>query len=206
MKTTPIHTLLLLLSAGIPSGLAAGFRVDNVQPKYAVVGSPEVMAQVRGATPKRPRPISANEPAPTWLEFEADFDAMEDFPELVFKYSIILKFGQARKLIEGEVTHVDIPKGKDRHSVIYLPPKTLNKLSEGKPFTANNVLALWVEVFAAGELVGGKFKSPIGITSEMVAKEKDAIPKAGDLFLNKSQTPFAPLNWDYYEAVKPSNR
>jgi hypothetical protein len=125
---------------------------------------------------------------------------------LVFKYSIILKFGTARKLIEGEVTHVDVPKGRDRHSVIYLPPKTLNKLSEGKPFTPHNILAVWVEVFAGGELVGGKFKSSVGITSEAVAKEKDSIPKATDLFLNKSQTPFASLSWDYYESIKPSTR
>jgi hypothetical protein len=209
MKTIPILTLTLLLTTLIPSGYAVGKRIDNVVPKVNLASTPEIQALVKYATPpmpKRPRPISPGEPAPVWLEFEADFDSTEEFPELVFKYSLLLKVGQSLKLVEGEVTHIDIGKGKDRHSVVYIAPKTLNKIGEGKPFTIANVRAYWVEVFAAGEAVGGQFKSSQGVTYEAIAKEKDKLDKVSDAFLSKNQTPFAPLYYDYYEAVKASSR
>jgi hypothetical protein len=206
MKTTlPLLAALLCLSP-LQSARAAGRRVDNVQPKVTLIGSPEIVAQIKGGTPKRPRVPAPGEPAPIWLEFESDFDSAEDFPELVFKYSLLLKTSQSLKLLEGEVTLVDVARGKDRHSVVYIAPKTLNRLSEGKPFNPNNIQAFWVEVGAQGEAVGAQFKSTHGITYDQVAKEKDKLETLKDVFLAKSQTPFAPLFWDYYETVKPIAR
>lgn len=211
MKPSPILAISLLLAATIPSAYAAGRRVDNVQPKLNLVTSPEIVAQMKYVTPsqpKRARPVTPGEPTPLWFEFEADFDTAEEFPELVVKYSVLLKVGQNLKLVEGEVTHVDIGKGKDRHSVVYIAPKTLNKLGEGKTFTLANVRAYWVEMYAGGEAVGGQFKANQGaaVTYEAIAKEKDKLDKVPDAFLNKTQTPFAPLFYDYYEAVKASSR
>jgi hypothetical protein len=204
----PVTYLLagLLLASSLQPAAAAGRKIDNVVPKVTLVGTPEVVPSIRGGQPKRPRPIVSGEPAPIWLEFESDFDAAEEFPELVFKYSLLLKIGQSLKLVEGEVTHIDIAKGKERHSVIYIAPKTLNRLFEGKAFTQTNIHAYWVEVYAAGELQGGNFKSTHGVTYDQVTKAKDTLEKIPDVFLTKSQTPFAPYFWDYYESVKPSTR
>jgi hypothetical protein len=213
MKTTPSPLLAtaLFLSAALPSGYAAGRKVDSVQPKINLVSSPEIMAQLKYATPtqpKRPRPVMPGEPAPLWLEFEVEFETAEEFPELTVKYGLLLKVGQNVKLVEGEVTHVDVGKGKERHSVVYIAPKTLNKLGEGKPFTVANVRAFWVEMYSGNEAVGAQFKANQGatVTYDAIAKEKDKLDKVGDAFLNKTQTPFAPLFYDYYEAVKPSGR
>ncbi len=206
MKKHLFSSVLLILGLAAHPASAAGKRIDNVLPKVTVVGTPEIAAQIRGAAPKRPRPIAPGEPAPFWVEFESDFDSAEEFPELVFRYSILLKTGSSLKLLEGEVTHIDVAKGKDRHSVMYIAPKTLNRISDGKPFNPSNIQAFWVEVFAAGESIGGQFKSSHGITYDQVAKERDKLDKVTDVFLQKSQTPFAPLFWDYYEAVKPSSR
>jgi hypothetical protein len=115
IKNTPTLALALLLAAWTPSSFAAGRRVDNVQPKINLVSTPEIVAQIKYATPtlpKRPRPVMPGEPAPVWLEFEADFDTAEEFPELVVKYSLLVKVGQSLKLVEGEVTHVDVGRGK----------------------------------------------------------------------------------------------
>jgi hypothetical protein len=206
MKKNLILSLLLFAGICVQPALAAGKRIDNVLPKVTVVGTPEIAAQIRGAAPKRPRPITPGEPAPIWLEFESDFDSADEFPELLFRYSILMKVGNGLKLLEGEVTHIDVARGKDRHSVMYVAPKTLNKIADGKQFNPTNIQAYWVEVFAGAESIGGQFKSSHGITYDQVAKEKDKLEKVSDAFLSKAQTPFAPLFWDYYEAVKPSGR
>ncbi len=206
MKTTLRMAALLLCTVGLQTGFAAGRRVDNVQPKVTLIGSPEIMAQIRGGSPKKARIPGPGEPAPVWLEFESDFDSADEFPELVFKYGILLKTAQGLKLLQGEVTHVDVARGKDRHSVVYIGPKALNRLSDGKPFAMANVMAQMVTVSAQGEPIVVQFKSSHGITYEQFAKEEDKLEKVTDVFLNKGQTPFAPLFWDYYEAVKPSSR
>jgi hypothetical protein len=209
MKNTPVLASLLLLTVAVSSGFAAGKRVDNVKIAVNLLGSPEIVAQIKPITPaqpKRPRPLAPGEPLPTWLEFEVDFDTAEEFPELQLKYSIILKSGQTFKLAEGEVTHVDVGRGKDRHSVMYIGPKSLNKISEGKQFTPQNISACWVDILAGGEVVGGFFKPFQGVTLDAVTKLKDKLDKIPDTLLNKSQTPFSPLFYDYYEAVKPSAR
>jgi hypothetical protein len=84
----------------------------------------------------------------------------------------------------------------------------LNKIGEGKPFTLSNVKAFWVEMFAGNDSVGAQFKASQGaaITYDAISKEKDKLDKVNDAFLNKGQTPFAPLFYDYYEAVKPAGR
>lgn len=187
---------------------AAGKRIE-VPPsgvKVTLIGSPEFVPLIKGQLPKKPRPIVQGEPAPIWIEFETDFDSAEEFPELLFKYSILLKTSGVPKLLEGEVTHIDVAKGKDRHSVMYIAPKTLNRLAEGKAFNPTNILAQWVEVFAGGESIGGNFKSNQGLTYDKVAKDKDKLDRVSDVFVSKAQTPFAPYFWDYYEAVKPLTR
>lgn len=185
---------------------AAGKKIDNVVPKVTLIGSPELVPMIKGQLPKKARPIVQGEPAPIWVEFETDFDSTEEFPELLFRYSILLKTSTGLKLLEGDVTHIDIAKGRDRHSVMYIAPKTLNRLAEGKPFNPTNILAQWVEVFAGSESIGGNFKSNQGLTYDKVAKDKDKLEKVSDVFIQKGQTPFAPYFWDYYEAVKPHSR
>jgi len=209
MKNIP-HLAIIggiaFLASSLQTANAAGRRIENVQPKVNLVGSPEIMASVRGSQPKKQRIAGPGEPAPIWLEFEADFDTADEFPELTMKCSVLLQLGKGVKLVEGEVTLVDVAKGKDRHAVMYIAPKTLNKLSENKPFTMTMVRAILVELSAQGELIGANFKGSPGITADAFTQGKDKLDKVTDAMLNKSQTPFGPLFWDYYEAIKPSSR
>jgi hypothetical protein len=157
---------------------------------------------------KKPRPIMANEPSPVWLEVETEFDSIQEFPELTFKYSLILtgKNGVPPKLLEGEVVHVDVAPGRERHSVMYIAPKTLNRLSDNKMFSVNNIYGIYVEISSGGQIIAFGQKSAKG-TYENFVKSRDALTdKVTDAFLNKNQTPFAPLFFDYHEAVKPSAR
>lgn len=207
---TPLSLLTggAILACSFTPAWAAG-KVTVTDIKVTVVGTPSIQAQIPGMTaPKRPRPVLPGEPAPLWLEVEADFDCAEEFPELTVRYSLVVAVGNAPKLIEGESTLVDVGRGKDRHSVMFVAPKTLNRISGGKPFNATQIKASWVEILAQNEPVGAKFKSSGGLTYEAIQKEKEkgTLERFSEGLINKQHTPFAPLFWDYYEAVKPGSK
>lgn len=198
-------TLLLSAAAAFQASGAPMKRLEFKQtPRVNLIGNPEYNVMVAGAQPKRPRPPEPGE-MKQWLEFEVDFDALEDIPELTLKYSLLVQTAQTKtfKLIEGEVNHVEVTKGRDRHSVIYVAPKTLAKVSEKMPFNAQTVVkAYWVDATVQGEQAALRSFKGNGVTMEQIEKDKEKLEKINDGFLNKSQTPFAPLFIDYYEAMK----
>jgi hypothetical protein len=185
---------------------AAGVKVGNGTTKLALIGNPQLNVTVPGMAAKIPRPPAPNE-SRFWLEFEVDFESGEDFPELTLKYGLLMASpGKNQpRLLEGEVIHVDVTKGKDRHSVMYITPRSLSKLSEGKAFNLQTaVRAQWVEFYAQGELVGRIFKSTAGLTEKQVMDGKDALEKAPEALIHKQATPFGPLFTDYFETFKPT--
>src|SRR5438552_14309700 len=69
-----------------------------------------------------------------WLEVEVTFACAPEFTdELTLKYFILVN----GKLLTGEVTHVNIPAGRDNRSVMYVTPKTLQRLMLGRTVTNN---------------------------------------------------------------------
>jgi hypothetical protein len=181
--------------------------VDGVKVSFTLIGSPQIAATIPYMTQaKRPRIIGPGEPPAVWLEVETEFDAFQEFPELTFKYSLVLTGKQGTKLLEGEVVHVDVAPGRERHSVMYIAPKTLNRLSDNKAFSLSNIYGVYVEVSSGGQLVAFGQKSAKA-TYDNFAKGRELLTdKLTDVFLNKNQTPFAPLFFDYHEAIKPSAR
>lgn len=126
-----------------------------------------------------------------WIEIEVEFETKpEDIDELTFEYTIMVE----NKLLDGQVTHVNIPKGRDHYSVMYVAPRALEKLTGGKPFTASHIQNVWVIVKKQGQTL-----------AQEAAPKNVAIPNlphVAGLVLNKSETPFAPLYFDRYEAIK----
>jgi hypothetical protein len=208
MKIPPFRTVLFLTLASLSQALAANRPVDGVKLNYSLIGSPQIAATIPLMTQaKKPRIVGPNEPPAVWLEVEAEFDSFQEFPELSFKYSLILMDKQGTpRLLEGEVVHVDVAPGRERHSVMYIAPKTLNRLSDNKAFSVNNIAGVYVEISSGGQLIAFGQKS-VKLTYEKFAKARESLTdKLTDAFLNKNQTPFAPLFFDYHEAIKPSAR
>jgi hypothetical protein len=206
-----VPALLLFLVLTPTQTRAANRPVDGVKVDYKLITSPEILANVRAAVgvfAKKPRLVGPNEPPALWLEVETEFDAYQEFPELTFKYSLILtgKQGTPPKLVEGEVVHVDVAPGRERHSVMYIAPKTLNRFSENKAFNVNNIHGIYVEISTGGQLIAFGQKSMKLAYDKFAAARESITDKVNDAFLNKSQTPFAPLFFDYYEAIKPVAR
>jgi hypothetical protein len=208
MKTSPLRAVLFLTLATFSHAYAANRPVDGVKVNFNLIGSPEIVASIRGMAVKKPRIIGPNEPPSVWLEVETEFDAFQEFPELTFKYSLVLtgKQGTQPKLLEGEVVHVDVAPGRERHSVMYIAPKTLNRLSDNKMFSVSNIYGVYVEVSAGGQLIAFGQKSAKAPYETFAKARESFTEKLTDAFLNKGQTPFAPLFFDYHEAIKPLAR
>ena len=132
-----------------------------------------------------------------WLEVEVEFAAAPEFTdELTFKYFILFN----GKLLTGEVTHVNIPAGRENRSVMYVPPRTVARLLANKPVTANTIQNIAVQIVQQG-----------AVKHEMTLERAPAnwygtIPPIGGLVLNKNETPFAPLYWDRYLQIKTPTR
>ncbi len=126
-----------------------------------------------------------------WLEVEIEYETKpEDIAELTFNYTIMIE----KKLLTGTVTHINIPKGREHYSVMYVSPRTLLKLTGGRPLTASSIENVWVTV----ESQGVKLDQPASFKPGPIPN----LPQIPGLVLNKDETPFAPLYYDRYEAIK----
>lgn len=144
-----------------------------------------------------------------WLEVEVTFDwqprAKEPkyTEELTFNYYILLKNKspqfQSGTLLVGSVTVASIPQGRDMHTVVYVSPRSLERFFDGKvPGTAGAAVeAVAVTISKQGQLVS-EFS-----TGTFRAQWWSQFQQTPGYVLNKSETPFGPLAWDYYEAIKP---
>lgn len=142
-----------------------------------------------------------------WLEVEVSFDwtprdpKPEFLDELTLNYYILLNNKDRENpkgtLLTGSVTHVAIPQGKGMNSVMYISPRTLERFFQGKiPTTANGALIdAGVTISKQGQLVAEASWKGRG-------QWWSSLQQVTGYVLNKSETPFAPLAWDYYEAIK----
>lgn len=148
----------------------------------------------------------------SWLEVEVTFDravvpkAPKFAEELTFNYYILLKNEHVTEdkkptLLTGSITHVCVPQEKGLHSVAYVSPRTLARFFDGKvPVNAQQAITdVGVTISGAGGLLA------IATSKGTVKGDKGwwetYTPTPGAL-LNKNETPFAPLEWDFYEAIK----
>ncbi len=186
MKTPRISLLVLFLLGSAGAAFAQRSDYDIIKISPAVVHTPEF--QLSSGDVKRTGKVGQ------WLEVEVNFSARpESTDELQFKYYILF----AGKLLEGDVTLVDIPKGRDLYSVMYVSPRSMAKLLEGRPLTGLEIENVGIQILNKGQLVAEKsFK-------QAAAPEWwQQMQQVTGLVLNKSETPFAPLFWDRYEAIK----
>lgn len=199
LKLLPQLLCAAIVATAVPAvaQLNTEFQITKVEPAF--LPSP---------TYSGPRYDKRGSKAKDWLEVEVTFDwkprAKEPLytDELTFNYYILLKneSKDAPKgtLLIGSVTHVSIPQDKNMHSVVYVSPRTLERFFGGRvPGTAGAaVAAVAVTISNQGQIVaesaGGTFKSQWWTSFQQTP----------GYVLNKSQTPFAPLEWDYYEAIK----
>lgn len=132
-----------------------------------------------------------------WLEVEVEFSAAPQWTdELTFRYFILFN----GKLLSGEVTHTNIPAGRDNRSVMYVAPRTLLRFGGGRTVTANMIQNVTVQLLQQGAVKGE-------LSLQRAPPQWfNALPQVAGFVLNKNETPFAPLYWDRYEQIKTPTR
>lgn len=133
-----------------------------------------------------------------WFQIIVDYDvAPEWIDEATFTYYVLVQSRRPepgrnpRTLFKGEVTYVNIGRGK-RRSDIYLHPSTVERFGE-------------VERVAVEVRVGGAIVARDGIPQGTAQQRwwESFAPLEG-FVLNRMQTPFAMINFDDFEAIKPT--
>jgi hypothetical protein len=189
MKTFVALCATLLTTVGafaqVPTVVTArDLKIDKISP--AVTTSPQY--NVSNTTDKRSTYLK-------WLEIEVEFsvDRVELVDELTFEYLVEIN----GKLCPGEISHINIPRGGGRYSVMYIAPRNLDRLTGNKPLTNAMIGNMWVTIKKQGQTLATKSLQP------GVPKNLQQFP---GLLVPRDQTPFFPLWWDRYEASAPSRR
>ena len=162
-------------------------KIEKIMP--AVVGTPEFT--ITNTAAKRSQPQK-------WLEIEVEFavEQVEMIDELTFKFDVLIN----GKLYPGEITHVNIPKGKDRFTIMYISPRNLERITAGKQLTAAMIENVWITISKQGQALA------ISSLKDKNTKGVPNLPQFPGLLTPKSETPFSVLWSDRYEAVKLPTR
>ncbi len=201
MKLSSRSFLVLLALSIAPLGQAqnTGFAVQNIDisleptPVYNLTIGPQRKANSQD-----------------WMMVETEFayeprerNADPFLDELTLNYYILLdnksRENPAGTLLVGTVTHVAIPPGKELHSVAFVSPRTLQRFFEGKtPSKAQATQAVGITISRQGQIVA---EQSIG-AGKGKPQWWNQFQQTPGYVLSKDETPFAPLFWDYYEALK----
>ena len=185
MKKTISALAFVFLVFALPAFAAADYQIVKVLP--AVIRTPQYTF-----TGDQRRTGQALQ----WLEVEVNFMSNVPFTdEMTFRYYILV----GGKCLTGEVTHVSIPRGRDLYSVMYVSPRTLEQVLGGKTITGSSIENVGVQMVLKGQVVDTKSFKEQGNPQWWQGMQQ--IP---GLVFNKNDTPFAPLYWDRYEAIKAS--
>jgi len=138
--------------------------------------------------------------AQKWVKMEVNFEAVPDFTdELTFTYYVLF----ADRLLVGHVNHVNIANGHDLHSVMYISPKAIQRIvqkKQGQINMANLPISMVTVTISKPGVV-----APLAVGNSKAGARADwwtQMKQEEGFLVNKSETPFAPLYWDYYEAIK----
>lgn len=202
MKNAPLRSFCVLLACAASSAFAqkanTEFQINAITPD--LVTTPEYSINYG---PKNKK-VSKNK---DFVELEVSFDWQPKAKEpkflddLTINYYVLLD-NKSREnpkgtLLVGSVTHTAIPQAKGMNSVMYISPRTLERFFEGKsPSTVQSAIVdVGVTITQQGQLVAEKSWKGKG-------QWWSSLQQVNGYVLNKSETPFAPLAWDYYEAIK----
>jgi hypothetical protein len=163
-------------------------KIEKIVPN--VVGTPEFT--VANTTPKRSQ-------LQKWVEIEVEFavDGVELIDELTFKFDVLI----GGRIYTDSITHVNIPKGKERYTIMYISPRNLERITGGKQFNPAMIDNVWITISKQGQALA--FSSIKDKTGRAPVPNVQQFP---GLLTPKAETPFSVLWTDRYEAVKQPTR
>ncbi len=133
-----------------------------------------------------------------WFRVYAEYDTEPEWlDEATFTFYVVLKSSgnsdaPPYTLLKGEVTYVNIEEGRRHEADMFIHPSTLARYGD-------------VERVAVLVNVGGRV---VAMESKPSSKARwwEQLSPQTTLMLNRLQTPFAMLNFDNFEMIKPATR
>jgi hypothetical protein len=120
----------------VPESAPGAFQITKIAKNLITAPQFSYSGAERYATNQRDR----------WLEVEVEFTASQFTDELTFKYYILFN----GTLLTGDVTHVNIPAGRENRSVMYVPPRALERFANNRPITENLFQNVAVQIVQQG--------------------------------------------------------
>lgn len=189
------------------------FLIKKIEP--TLVDTPQF-----SAGSYRKQQAGAARPTP-WLEIDVNFERDEISKEapkysedLTVEFYILLNNAALNPdkkptLLTGTTTISDVPYGKGLHTAAFVSPQTMGRYFDGKPpATAQQALVdVGVSISSSAGLVAIASSKSADVAKQGKGWwDSDAeMTKVTGRVLEKSQTPFAPLAWDYFVPSKPKS-
>lgn len=140
-----------------------------------------------------------------YLEYETEGGRKGWADEITIEWAVLVRpAGSKPMLLQNTVTYVDVPEGK-HHAVMYVRPGFIRRHCETK--TPNKAqFAAYVEMAVDGQRVARQdYARSSQPKNWWRAKEPDVRLVEGEL-LAPEDTPFAHMDYDFYEHPKPKRQ
>jgi hypothetical protein len=175
-----------LTQAQVSSGAAGGYDLKLGRISYQLMQTPDYRAFDNGMTPGLSTMLSAK-----WLRIEVQFESrLEWVDDVQIKYYVLMGKGQDARLFVGEITHVNVARGSNHYSAMFIHPNTVERYGRGQ------IEAVAAQIFYKNRLMGQDSVPPSG-----APWWEKRTPTPGFL-LPPQQTPWSLSAYGRYEAVK----
>ncbi len=144
--------------------------------------------------------INVREEVREWFRIEVEYQSTPDWlDEVTFTYHVLLRNDDlarpgdprsAFRLLRGQVTNVNVPRGRRNYSVMFIHPRTIERFGS-------------IERIAVTASSGGVVMDT-ATEPESRTRWWEELPPVEGLLLNRLETPFALIAYDRYEAIKSS--
>ena len=186
--------VVLIAALGLTAGTALA-QMASAAPAGSDVLRIRKMAPVPGTKTPVFRTATASQASakqPDWWRWMVEFETAPDWiDELEFTYYVYMKDQSnkgAEMMFRGTVTYVNVAKGR-HYSDMFLHPSTLARMGR--------VEQVAVVVKAKGAVVATE-------STAQTANWWDRFAPIDGVLLNRAQTPFAFVDYDLYEQIKPA--
>jgi hypothetical protein len=184
--TATQHSLRAQTYGGEEGAKASEFRIRSVKPKFDA--TPDIQSSY-------PKPGAVGGTPTKWLRVEVEFDSSLEYADNVeFRWYIAVTGEKKPVVFADSVTHINVKRGSRHLSVIFMPPRTVDRYAKNSQ-VKQIAVQLWHDQKLAD--TGGWPNEPKTRWWEEVKPERGAL-------LNLLQTPFGVLEYDRYEQIRVS--
>jgi hypothetical protein len=191
-----------LVAVGLIFALAASAQDSRVRVGDVKVDFKTVRTPIFQST-SNPQAQSENEWLQAYVEYQTEGARRGWADEITIQWYVLVRPNNNTKpmLLQEAVTYVDVADGKHR-AVMYVRPGFIRRHCDTKSTPNKAHFAAYVEISSGGKnLARGEFSRVAQPKGWWRFKEPEVSPVEGEL-LAPEDTPFAALDYDFYEHPK----